>query len=162
MYTYVLDGFTVTLSLITHEQPAAVDGQTMYVTLYVNATVSETINYGYGVHLDAAHIRHIESELMDALKSGNYSLKFTDDSYKILELIYNTKSITMEGRDDNTHLVMKDYIKYKGLEEENIKLNARLARVQSEYAQLATEFAKVNQHLADIDAVLESSRRHKE
>ena len=162
MYTYVLDGFTVTLSLITHEQPAAVDGQTMYVTLYVNATVSETIKYGCVTHLDATHIRHIESELTEALKSGNYSLKFTDDSYKLLNLMYNEKSLTMGGDDDNTHLVMKDYIKYKGLEEENTKLHENLTQLKSDYAQLVTEFAKVNQHLADIDAVLESSRRHKE
>jgi hypothetical protein len=145
MHTYVLDSATFTIDTYIYDHPPSIKGQSWSKTLWVIAYVSDAIGYIGGFQTDDDSIARINSEIKDALETGNWSIKFTDDSNKWMEMKYGTNTVNMEGINDNTHLVMKDYIKYKGLEDENTKLQTKLAQLQEEYERLAADFKNANQ-----------------
>jgi hypothetical protein len=157
--TYTLDGTTFTIDTLYTKQPAEVIGQTNYGSLWVSADASESIGYVIQLHYNESHVLKINEEIGSAFGSGDFSLRFRDDTYDILELRYGDKYLNLGTNENETHLLMADRIKLKNLEQENNNLRVELDLLRRDNNRLVADLAAANQHLKDIDDALAPTRR---
>ena len=141
------------------KQPAEVIGQTNYGSLWVSADASESIGYVIQLHYNESHVLKINEEIGSAFGSGDFSLRFRDDTYDILELRYGDKYLNLGTNENETHLLMADRIKLKNLEQENNNLRVELDLLRRDNNRLVADLAAANQHLKDIDDALAPTRR---